>query len=227
MQLTGYWCVEYAELDKLNKAEASRVKSFMSTSHDVYRPPYGRVTERVARRSVSIGTMNDAGKGYFRDETGNRRSWPVRCADRKVDLARLGDARDQMWAEAVVRFMRNETWWLDGKAEAQQKVQVADRFEEDIWTDDVRRFLEPFDHVTVAEVLQWGLRRPVERQTQQDASRVARILHMEGWRRQQRRYAKKLRQWRYVRRGKTLKSMKFPRLGLTLVADSGEASGDK
>ena len=83
MQLAGVWCIEYAEMDKIGKTEASRVKSFISTQSDRYRRPYGRVTEDVPRQCVFWGTLNANGNtAYLTDETGNRRFWPVRCADR-------------------------------------------------------------------------------------------------------------------------------------------------
>lgn len=212
MQLAGHWCVEFAELHTLNRTEAGRVKSFLSTQFDTYRKPFARTTGRIPRRGVLAGTMNTAGKGYFTDETGNRRFWPVACTVKRVDLPKLQEIRDQLWAEAVVRYRRGENWWLSGRAEELQEEEVALRYDEDVWTDQVQRFLEPFDRITVAEVLRHGLGKPTERQTQLDGHRVARILRFLGWNYTQKSRGDRTRY--FIRPGKTLGNanvVPFPR----------------
>jgi hypothetical protein len=59
----------------------------------------------VLRQFVIIGTTNET-IGYFRDETGNRRFWPVRV--QRFNLEKLRANRDQLWAEAAAIDRRGE-----------------------------------------------------------------------------------------------------------------------
>ena len=108
MQLAGVWCIEMAELDALRGAEVSRIKAFLSRTNDRYRPPYGKRVVDIARQCVFAGSVNEA--EYLRDATGGRRFWPVRCS--KADWAGVHAVREQLWAEAVVRYRGRERWHL-------------------------------------------------------------------------------------------------------------------
>ena len=135
-QLQGVWIIELAELSSLGRAEAGRIKAFLSTRADRFRPSYGRSAADHPRQCGFAGSINPGGSGYLRDETGNRRFWCVKCAvgwqdDRRVDIADLAAKRDQLWAEAVHRATSHEPWWLDTAAEAQAEAEAAERFETD------------------------------------------------------------------------------------------------
>jgi predicted P-loop ATPase len=206
-QLRGIWCLEFAELDKLGKAEASRAKSFISTRVDRYRPSYGRVARDFPRRCVFWGTLNPGGSGYLRDETGNRRYWPVVCAttwspDRIVDegvVRAIKAVRDQMWAEAVHRWKLREPHWFDTPELVEaQAAEVGSRFLEDPWTEMMRVFLQGRSDTSVSEILGLCLNKPPGQWTQQDKSRVGSTLAAMGWVRKQVRVDHGHREWRYV-----------------------------
>jgi predicted P-loop ATPase len=192
MQVSGVWICELAELDAMSRLEAGRVKAFLSRSVDRYRPPYGHRVIEVPRQCVFAGSVNHS--DYLRDETGGRRFWPVACG--VIDIDGLAHDRDQLWAEALVRFQAGEPWWLDTHhLIAQATTEQEARYQADVWLDKVHELTELRPNVSVAEVLA-GLLVPTERQTQTDANRVARCLKSLGWIRR-RPGTRASRSWRY------------------------------
>ena len=101
--LQGKWIVEIAEMNSFSKKEASSVKSYISSSKDSYRPPYGQHNVDVKRQCIFFGTTNDI--LCLADSTGNRRFWPIECHATEEDayarLKALEEKRDQLWAEAM------------------------------------------------------------------------------------------------------------------------------
>jgi predicted P-loop ATPase len=128
LQTRGVWIIELSELDTLSRSEVSRIKAFMSRTTDRFRPPYGKRLIESPRQCVFAGTVNHS--SYLRDETGACRFWPVACGS--VDIDHLARDRDQLWAEAKLRFDAGAVWWLDSSelmdAAAEEQ---ADRFEGD------------------------------------------------------------------------------------------------
>lgn len=117
--LQGVWIVEVAELQAFRRTDIDRIKQFVSQQNDRFRAAYGRHVKELPRRCVFFGTTNS--DEYLRDKTGNRRFWPVdvglRARTKSVwqDLPR---ERDQIWAEAVMRYRLGEPLYLSGALEA-------------------------------------------------------------------------------------------------------------
>jgi len=134
------WIIELGELASLQKSDIEQYKMFLSSREDKFRPPYAAAIERHKRRSVFVGSTNKS--HYLIDLTGNRRFWPVTCGE--VDLEALARDRDQLWAEAVVRFnagnRRGENghhWWFKPDEEYLVTQQTQDRMRVPPRTDSI------------------------------------------------------------------------------------------
>ena len=120
------------------------------------------------------GTINPIG-GYLKDPTGGRRFWPVRCG--LIDLEALLIDRDQLWAEALVRFRNGSPWWLETpELQALAAAEQDARFEVDAWGEKVSDWLVGRHEVSVSEVLVGALGIPQESWSQSAQNRVAKIL---------------------------------------------------
>jgi putative DNA primase/helicase len=174
----GVWIIELAELDSMSRGEVSRVKAFMSRQVDNIRPPCGRRPIKTPRECVFAGSTDQP--DYLRDETGGRRWWPVQCGQINIDDLRRD--RDQLWAEAVVRYRAGATWWLDSeelvKAAA---VEQQDRYEGDAWDEKIAEFIASRDTVSVPNILELCIEKPEKDWSRADDMRISRSLKSQGW----------------------------------------------
>lgn len=199
--IRGKWIVELPELDSFNRAESSASKAFFSQFVDRYRASYGRRPADVARQCVFAGTVNH--EVYLKDDTGNRRYWPVLC--RKVDLDGLRRDRDQLWAEAVHRFKAGEPWApAPGQIELFEAEQEQ-RFVGDAWEPVIRKKLKEMnaESTSTDEVLADCLHLDKSKWTRTEQTRVGSILRRMGW--QRRRGPNGVREWRYYRPSEPLR----------------------
>ncbi|HAQ41089.1 MAG TPA: hypothetical protein DCM73_09840 [Clostridiales bacterium] len=125
-KLQGFWVVEIGELAGMRKADIEKVKAFLSTSDDKYRPSYGKVVESHPRQCIVIATVNGE-RGYLRDITGNRRFWIIKVHQKKQKKtwSFTEEYRQQFWAEAKEIWKCGEKLYLEGdileEAEKAQK----------------------------------------------------------------------------------------------------------
>lgn len=173
--LQGKMLVEIAEMHAFSKADVNRIKGIISCREDRYREAYGRRASDHPRQSVFAGTTN--ADDWNRDETGARRFWPVACT--AIDLQWIHDHRDQLFAEAVARKRRGESWW-DVPLEDAEKHQDARR-PEDSWEEAIRHRIRGREWVRIDELLTYTLDIPIGRQTTQDQNRVAKVLRLLKW----------------------------------------------
>ena len=103
MGMMGKWLLELPELAGFSRNQVAHIKGFMSAAKDNTRLPWGRTNVDFPRQSVMMGTTNES--KYLRDETGNRRYWPIETNVETVDIERLQDERDQLWAEAYDEYL--------------------------------------------------------------------------------------------------------------------------
>lgn len=180
LQLRGVWIFELAELESMSRAEVGRVKAFMSQCSDYYRPPYARRPIDVPRECIFCGSVNDS--TYLRDPTGGRRFWPVACG--AIDLDALKRDRDQLWAEANVRFKEGAPWWLNNKTlvDAASEEQ-ADRYEGGVWDDLIAQFIHTRESASIEEILKECVHKDPDKWTQADRNSVGSALRSQGWQR--------------------------------------------
>ena len=179
--IRGKWIIELGELDSFNKAESTKAKQFFSASTDTYRESYGRRTMDVPRQCVFVGTTNQ--DEYLKDATGNRRYWPVACT--KVDLDKLREVRDQLWAEAMFCYESGDIWWVNRDeaplfAEAQES-----RFVVDEWEGPILKWLEESQIGATAsgeDVLACALKLDYGHWGKPEQMRVGAIMHRLEWR---------------------------------------------
>ena len=142
-KLQGKWIVEIGELAGMRKADVEKVKAFLSTRNDDYRPSYGKTVEKHPRQCIIIATVNGE-RGYLRDITGNRRFWIVKChqTEQKKNFSFSDADRDQIWAEAIAICKKGEKLYLENEllkeAEKVQRISM----EEDDRQGMVEEYLE-------------------------------------------------------------------------------------
>ncbi len=188
--MSGKWIVEFAELASWYGRRAELVKAFLTSQKDYYRPPYGRRALDVPRSCVFAATTNE--NMYLLDPTGGRRFWPVGCG--LIDLKALIADRDQLWAEALVRYHRKEKWWPEGEQEELCRAEQDARNVPDPWEEVVRRWLlgrEPYggaardrnERLTGNFVLKDAIGLPSGKIGKSEEMRIGAVLRTLGWHR--------------------------------------------
>ena len=131
-KLQGFWIVEIGELAGMKKADIEKVKAFITTSDDKYRPSYGRVVESHPRQCIIIATVNGE-RGYLRDITGNRRFWIIKLHQtEQIHKWVFDDAfRAQFWAEVKFYYEQGEKLYLEGAILADSEKAQKDAMEKD------------------------------------------------------------------------------------------------
>lgn len=205
-KLQGKWCVEFAELDAFRGKASSQIKMFLSSTKDTFRPSYGRVDQDFPRTCVFVGTTNE--REYLIDRTGNRRFWPAQVG--QIDRPAIQNDRNQLWAEAVVRYDSNEPWWLeveDLAREEQRQREVREPWFEVVqnWLEhpviydpntQSKRLLLNHDGFTQADIFEGALKmRPSDMEPRQQ-QRIGYIMHKLGYIRRRPRDGNS-RQYRY------------------------------
>ena len=140
--IQGTWLDEIAEMQAMNNSEIDAVKGFLSKLSDYYRAAYGHYAAEHPRQCVFFGTTNT--HDCLRDTTGGRRFWPVDIdrQPRKKDVFRdLDTERNQLWAEAVMRWKLGEPLFLPSELEAEAGVVQEDHRERHPWEGKIEEFI--------------------------------------------------------------------------------------
>jgi len=178
LQLRGAWIYEWAELENVTSRQSvSRVKAFLTSTEDRYRPPFGRNPVTVKRSGVIVGTTNT--RDFLHDPSGSRRFWVVPVGP--IDVERHLQQREQLLAEAVVACQAGERHWLSEDEEMRREALAARFVEVDPWEERVLEFAAAQDRVRVPDVLQQGLSVLIDRMGKREQMRVAAILRRAGY----------------------------------------------
>lgn len=175
----GKWIIEASELHGIRRSEAEHLKSFLSRQVDgPVRLAYERSPTQVPRQFIVIGTTNTM-TSYLKDDTGNRRFWPVSV--NKFDVDKLLEMRDQLWAEAAQKEsegastrLGSEYWAAAAKEQEQRRLIVP---YEEVISDNLDTSM-----LRVPANLIWELiGKSVDRRDNRDAIAIASVMQSLGY----------------------------------------------
>ena len=136
----GKHVIELSEMTYNRRSDVEAMKQFLSRKTDWLRLPYGKMFQDIPRQSIFIATTNELA-GYMRDQTGNRRMWPVRTHEFRN--AELKADRDQLFAEALYAWRAGEVhYFTDENVIEAAMCEQSRRAEVDIWVEAVELWLE-------------------------------------------------------------------------------------
>lgn len=151
--------IEISELSGMGKKDVDWLKSFITKKVDTVRLAYAARTKNFKRKSVFIGTYNPSGNNnYFRDDTGNRRFWPIECRTVNIDYIRKN--KHQLWAEAYSRYIDKEQYYIsDPEAITIMKTLHAERETEGPAFVKIKRWLSDNnpDEVSIENIIEMAL----------------------------------------------------------------------
>ena len=133
---TTHWVIEIADLAAVGRSQLDKFKAFLTITADTYVPKYERYPVTRKRWSVFLMTVNLEAGGYLRDQTGNRRVWPIAVGE--IDIDRLAADRDQILAEAVACYRRGDRWWPETTEQNRMLTEAQEeRTVSDPWTETI------------------------------------------------------------------------------------------
>lgn len=182
-EVIGSWIVVFDEMSAFKKADHENAKAFITKTNDVFRTPYGRTMQTYPRRAIFAGTTNES--EFARESSGMRRFWPMECgmtADH-IDIEKLREWRDQLWAEAVARVHRGEKAYASTPAECkalealQSEIVISDAWQPAVvaWVQ-ARSVSEIQNGFTIAECMEGALKIEAAQQQHGAKCRVGLIL---------------------------------------------------
>lgn len=121
-QTAGKWLVELGELEGMTGRRLTGVKQAITMQTVTVRLPYTKHAVDLRRSCCFVATTNET--AFLADRTGNRRFWPIRCADTSLSN-RWHDASDRKLRAYIARA------WAEVRDEykaARAKAADADEF---------------------------------------------------------------------------------------------------
>lgn len=130
MKLHSSLCAGFDELDSFSRRESSMLKAMITTSEDMFRPPYGAATQAFPRRFTLYGCGNSS-DFLNHDPSGYRRYAILECPQ-LLDFKALKANIDQIWAEAWWRYTQKQSlfWKVEGTSAIAENYVAPNLFEE-------------------------------------------------------------------------------------------------
>jgi predicted P-loop ATPase len=179
--LRGKLLIEIGELSSMRGAAAEALKTFLTRRDERYIAKYGRNEVHEPRQCVFIGTTNQ--HAYLHDETGARRFWPVKVGA-VIDLDGLKRDRDQLFAEAMDAYRKDEPYWPTAEFEKKFiKQEQAARYVRDVWEDVISDYLGKHGivEITVEDLAKRALSIELRQLYPPEVRRVTNALKRLGW----------------------------------------------
>jgi predicted P-loop ATPase len=173
----GKWIHEWGEMEAVfGQGNTSKLKSFITSSTDRLRRPYGRDQEDLLRSWVICASTNQT--EFLRDPTGNRRFW-VLPVNQAIDFQWVKDHRDEIWGAVMAQYREGQQWHLTSLETRQQEEDVKRWQETDVYESIFIKELEGQEMCTALEVCIGVLK--IEKPDQRDKNRAANMLKRNGW----------------------------------------------
>lgn len=177
LECQGKSLVEVEELSAMGKADENALKTAISRTADVITKKYEPDGRTYPRSFVLIGTTNK--DEFLTDSTGNARYHVIEVG--QIDLARLAELRDVIWAEAnflAEGGMSNE---LENAERATLDEKNKAYLNTHPWLDDVAKFLSGKKEVASAsEVLMHLLKGDLTKADTRAKNAVADLMRTLG-----------------------------------------------
>lgn len=190
LTLHSAWIHEWSEIEHItNRKEAGAVKAFLTKTDDKFRASYDRAVESHKRRCIIVGTTNQ--KEFLIDDSGDRRFWVISCTVDRIDIEKLKEWRDGIWASAVLAWRRGEENFMNTELEEEVKQSNAQFRAECPWFDAVRDYITVEEKINKShnresmfrtdEILSRALDKPKASHTRADTLKIANIMRKLGY----------------------------------------------
>jgi hypothetical protein len=189
-EISTTWVVEMDELSAFRRAaDEMALKSFITKTHDRFRPSYGRYVEVRPRTCVFIGTTNET--SFLNDPTGGRRWWPIRTAEKcpfwELSADECKNYILQFYSEARAAYAAGVPLRVtDPEALRMHHEAIKSAHESDEWEGIIGFYLQNHDITYLSTFDVWeniifpsALGRP--NMTRGDSIRIHKTLRHMGW----------------------------------------------
>ena len=177
-KLRGKLIAEWGEMRGLETKEAEAIKDWITQRADEWIPKYKEFGTVRMRRFVIVGTDNRS--RMLNDPSGARRYLPL-TVSQMIDTDYVVANRNQLWAEAALRYRSEGVLWQRADQLAEPARQAATAAE--VWTPAIGQWLgeQRCDGHTTLDILTKGVLIPVSQANRFSQERVRRAMLSLGW----------------------------------------------